>query len=314
LIDIKIGVYLRKPHLFAAKWGFFMFMYRCAVVVCALLVGSPCWADNIIDHSDVAGVSSLPQSTMNVIGQQKWLFTHASVGGNMIEGLNALHTANASFYQLTTAGVTFDSTNLTAATAGATTPGTVYECDRGNPSSDDKFKIFDNSARLSGWHHSAISIAMDKLCFIDQNANVTTYLNSMSTLEFDYPGTIFVYTTMPLMTSSDSDNVQRNEYNAAVRAYCQANDKYLLDIADIETWDPSGNRQTFSLNSQTYDLLYSGYSSDGGHLNAAGENQVALGWYAMAARIAAPAPEPATALLLVPAVWLLSRRVRVIQR
>jgi hypothetical protein len=307
LCHIESGVYLFSLRILAAKWGHIMFSYRLAVLVCALLVGKPCLADNIIDHTDLAGVPSLPQSTMDAIGQQKWLFTHASVGYNMVSGLNTLHATSPSFYQLTVSSVTYDSANLRAGAPGTTTPGTVYECERGNPGASTKFAIFDNSVRLSGWHDSAASIVMDKLCYIDQDANVSTYLNTMSSLESAYPTTVFVYTTMPLMTAGDSDNVLRDTYNANVRAYCLTNNKYLFDIADIEAWDPSDSRQSFSANGQTYDQLYSGYSSDGGHLNAVGESRVATGWYAMAAQIANPVPEPSTALLLVPTALLLLR-------
>jgi lysophospholipase L1-like esterase len=137
---------------------------------------------------------------------------------------------------------------------------------------------------------------------------VQGYLDTMSALEEAYPGTVFVYTTMPLTTDADADNELRNAYNARVRAYCQAGDKFLFDVADIEAWDPSGNRQTYSWNGQSCDLLYAGYAIDNGHLNATGEAALAKGWYAMAARIVEPAPEPGTALLLIPAAWLLRRR------
>ncbi len=40
-------------------------------------------AAQIVDHTAVDGVTSLPRAVMNGIGQQRWLFTHASVGSNM---------------------------------------------------------------------------------------------------------------------------------------------------------------------------------------------------------------------------------------
>jgi lysophospholipase L1-like esterase len=257
----------------------------------------------IVNHEGIAGVATLPQATLDAIGQQKWLFTHASVGGNLIEGMSELHTADSLRYQLIPTSTGYnDAGQRVTNPPSPTIAGRIYESNRGNPGWEAKYTIFDNSVRISGWHDSAVGIVMDKLCYIDQDANAADYLDSMSALEADYPGTVFVYTTMPLTTASDSDNVKRNQYNAAVRQYAQDHDRYLFDIADIEAHDPSGNPQTFQSGGQTYQKLYGSYSSDGGHLNAAGEERVALGWYAMAALIAAGPVTPPDKFLYLPLV------------
>jgi hypothetical protein len=233
---------------------------------------------------------------MNEIGQQKWLFTHASVGANMIDGINALHTSNATFYQLTTSSVGFNSAQQQASAAPAsTTAGTIYECNRGNPGWSAKTTIFDNSVRLAGWHATAVDAVMDKYCYIDQGANATTYLSTMAALETSYPDTAVVYTTMPLTTDEDSNNILRNQFNDAVRTYCLANDKLLFDIADMEAYGPSGNLASFTSGGKTYQKLYSGYTTDGGHLNADGQVRIATGWYATAAEV----PEPVSLVLLI---------------
>ena len=243
----------------------------------------------VVDHDDVDGVVSLPQTTMDAIGQQKWFFSHASVGGNMISGLSDLHATSPTRYQLAVASVGYNSSLQRANNPPTpTAAGTVYECNRGNPGWQSKINIFDSSVRLGGWHETAVNAAMDKFCYIDQTASATAYLNAMTALETAYPSTVFVYTTMPLMTSTDSDNVLRNQYNAAVRSFCVANDKLLFDIADMEAYDPSGTASTFTSGGVTYQRLYSGYSSDGGHLNTAGCRRIAAGWYAVAAVIASP--------------------------
>lgn len=243
----------------------------------------------IIDHQSIASVDSATQGVMDFVGQQRWFFTHASVGGNMIEGMNDLHASNANKYRLTSSWVGFDATGTRAANPPSTTNyGKIYEFGRGNPGWASKYTIFDQSVRLSGWRYNSIDFAMDKLCYIDQDAGDSThnptgyetYLNKMSSLEAAYPSTKIVYTTMPLTTSTGSDNVLRNKYNQEVRSYCINNNKLLFDIADMEAYDPSGNRQTFSFGGQTYDKLFSGYSNDGGHLNASGQEQIAKGWYA----------------------------------
>ncbi len=240
----------------------------------------------VVDHADVDGVTSLPQSTMDAIGRQKWLFTHASVGGNMINGMSDLRTADPNRYQLVPTSVGYNSSELRASDPPIpTAPGRIYDCSRGNPGWATKFTIFDNSVRVSGWHDTAVEVVMDKLCYIDQAADANQYITMMAALEVSYPETVFVYTTMPLTTSEDSSNVLRNVYNAAVRAYCLTHNRLLYDIADMEAYDPNGTQYTFVYGGQTYQKLYSGYTSDGGHLNTDGRQRIARGWYAVAAVI-----------------------------
>ena len=67
---------------------------------------------------------------------------------------------------------------------------------------------------------------------------INTYLNAMAGLETDYPNVTFIYMTGHL----DGTGVDGNLYarNNQIRSYCSANDKYLFDFADIESYDPSG--------------------------------------------------------------------------
>ena len=258
-------------------------------VVCTLLLlglGRAATAQ-IVDHRHVGGVTVLPQSVMNAIGQQRWFFTHASVGANMVQGMNDLNAANSTRYQLVTTWVDYLDTQMRADVPPATpTAGTIYESDRGNPGWADKLTIFDNSVQISGWRAPTVDAVMNKMCFIDQDAGAADYIASMTALQSSYPRTAFVYTTMPLRIEEDLDNVLRNQYNAAVRSHCAGGGWLLFDIADVEAWDPTGVQHTFQDGGQTYQKLYAGYSDDGGHLDATGQQRIAQGWYAMAAVLA----------------------------
>jgi hypothetical protein len=254
----------------------------CAVLVTLLLSALPA-GGGIIGHSEVDGVATLPQTVMDAIGRQKWLFTHASVGGNMIEGMQALSASNANRYRLVV-DVYGDGSQVYPPPA-TTIPGTIYDAPRGNPGWQAKFNMFNDAVRSLGWHDPKIGIAMDKLCYIDQDANPTNYIAMMTALEADFPGTILVYTTMPLESSVNPANILRAGYNNIVRAHCLTNNRVLFDIADIESHDPAGNAITFTNASKVYERMYSGYTTDGGHLNALGEQRVALGWYATAAAL-----------------------------
>jgi hypothetical protein len=255
--------------------------------VVASLIAADCFAV-VIGHQSINDLGSVSQGVMDFVGMQRWLFTHASVGGNMITGLNDLHSLNPTRFKLHTSSVGYNSAQQSANSPSTVQYGTVNECNRGNPGWDSKYTIFDNSVRNAGWHETTVDFAMDKLCYIDEDAGnssnnptgYTTYINKMSSLESAYPGTKFVYMTMPLTTSTGSDNVLRNQYNQVVRDYCINNDRLLFDIADMEAYDLAGNRQTFSYGGKTYEKLYSGYTDDGGHLNTSGQQQITKGWYA----------------------------------
>ena len=242
----------------------------------------------IVDHDDVDVVASLPQCALDAVSAQRWLFTHASVGGNLLEGLDDLHAEEPARFPLLTTWVAYDGGALQCDPPPETIlPGTVYECGRGNPGWEDKLTIFERSVDLAGWESPAIDLAMDKLCYIDQDADAAPYLAALDALAAAHPDTRFVHATMPLTTGADSDNVLRNAYNQAVRAHCAASGELLYDVADMEAHDPDGVEQTFDSGGVPYQKLFAGYTGDGGHLDTElGHRRVARGWYAVAATLA----------------------------
>lgn len=230
-----------------------------------------------IGYTNCLSVSKLSRSQLDKIGELKWYFAHASVGANIMDGIADLHQTDAQTYQLRGAAAG-------ASPPGATQPGTIYEHLRGNPGWKAKFDLF-HSCVSNGWRFPLIDVAMNKLCYIDQQASLTYYINSMTNLEAACPQTVFVYTTMPLMTSEDGDNVLRNLFNTRLREWCRANGRVLFDIADIEAHDPSGALCTFASRGKQWPRLCSSYTRDGGHLNNEGRQLVARGFYALGAAL-----------------------------
>ena len=115
----------------------------------------------------------------------------------------------------------------------------------------------------------------------------------MVALEAAYPNTKLVYWTMPIMTSSDSDNVLRAQFNQNLRNWMATqNNKLLFDIADIEAWSPDGVHQTFTYNGQTYEQMYADYSTDGGHPNEEASDRLATGLYSLFGLATGPASRP----------------------
>ena len=110
------------------------------MLISLVLVSTPLRAE-IIDHDDIDAVASLPQSVMDGIGQQKWFFTHASVGNNMLTGMSTLHSDDPTRYQLVAEAVGQSSSTPDPPPA-TTYEGTIYECNRYNPGWETKIEKF----------------------------------------------------------------------------------------------------------------------------------------------------------------------------
>ena len=262
------------------------------VDVGAVESASVAWAGGLIGHAALAGAANPPAEKLPKIAQLRWFFTHASVGGNMIEGLNALHAEDAvrfplQIFEVAAAGTEGDANYRASAEPAATSAGFVYECMRGNPGWRNKLTCFSNSVATSGWRFPKVNVVMDKFCWIDPEADPAEYCARMSALEDRFPQTLFVYLTMPLTTeTAGTENDQRNDFNRHVRNHCRTAGKWLLDIADIEAWSEGGTEQTYVSGGATNQRMAAAYAEDAGggdfHLNATGRRRAALGWYALA--------------------------------
>jgi hypothetical protein len=232
----------------------------------------------IIDHTNWDWYNSQGNTVISAVAQQKIFFAHASVGANIISGLKALKAADASKYPLALIS--------SAGTPPASTAkGTIYEFSRGNPAWNEKITSFENYLK-NGWHNSVIDIVMNKFCYIDQHAEWKTYTSSMEALEAKYPGTVFVYWTMPYTTAANSDGVLRSQFNQNLRQWIASKTgKVLFDLADIEAWTADGKPQTFTSKGTVHQNLVPAYTSDGGHLNADASKRAANGLYSLLGKI-----------------------------
>ncbi|MBU1695211.1 MAG: hypothetical protein KKC51_14790 [Verrucomicrobia bacterium] len=244
-----------------------------------------------IDHSNFAAATSTAMSVMSKVGQLRWFFTHASVGANIVTGMNDLHGTDTNRYRLTiySVGTAGGGANYRASTNPVSTSnGVIYECDRGNPGWANKLVCFSNSLVTSGWRFPKVNVAMDKFCWIDPDADSTNYCTLISQLEVRYPETLFIYLTMPLSGLSFDQNDERNSFNRYVRSFCAANSKHLFDVADLEAWNQAGVQQTYvsgGVTNQKMSFDYSEDTSSDWHLNATGRRRMALAWYSLAAAL-----------------------------
>jgi hypothetical protein len=230
-----------------------------------------------IGYANCSSTTNYPRSLVERMGQLKWYFAHASVGANMMDGITDLHATEKAFYP-------FHSVSGDRTPPASTQGGVIYEHNRGNPGWKSKFDLFENCVS-NGWHSPKVDFVMNKLCYIDQGASFKYYIQSMTNLEAAFPDTAFVYTTVPLMTSTDGDNFLRNAFNDRVRDWTRQNGRILFDIADIEAHAPDGKECTFSYRGKSCQRLSEQYTKDGGHLNEQGRQLVARGFYALAAAV-----------------------------
>ncbi len=243
-------------------------------------VGASRGAPVVADFAHVQQVATYPTSVVARIRPLRFFFSHASVGGNMVDGLDDLHASDAARYPLQ---VYYSCSDFPPV---PTLNGCVHEYGRGNPGWQEKMDWFADYVD-NGWRFPQVNIAIDKLCYIDQDADVSYYLTTMTNLEARNPETLFAYATMPLTTDSDEDNYRRNLYNDAVRAWVTNRNAVLFDIADIEAHYTNGTHYTFTYSGRTCQRLCPSYTTDGGHLDdgTLGRKQVAKGFYSLAIQL-----------------------------
>lgn len=237
----------------------------------------PAGSTKIIDRTSFDQIERADAAALLKVSKLRIFFAHASVGGNIVQGLQALNQSDASRYLLKIEPASG------AATSSSGAPGTLYELDRGNPGQAAKISQFAESVN-SGWASPNVDVVINKFCYIDPDADFDAYTGSMTQLEKDHPGTVVVYTTIPIC--SDQSNDQREEFNEKLRAWVKLNKKPLLDIADIEAGKADRSARVYSSGGKSVRQMVEGYTSDGGHLNEAGAKRVAEGLYSLLLAVA----------------------------
>jgi hypothetical protein len=210
------------------------------------------------DHTTLA-VESIPQAALDKARALRMSLDHASVGENILGGMEALRASSPGRYSF---------------------PNWTWH-ERGNPGWKEKVDEF---VSWVGQHKGDYDVFMMKLCYIDESASFTYYRDKMLQLEGASSQKRFVWWTMPIMTDGDG---QRDGFNQQVRAYCAAHDKALYDIAAIESHAPNGS----PVHQGGQEAMYAGHSSDGGHLNEAGSNRAARAMWWLMARLAGWDPQ-----------------------
>ncbi len=200
---------------------------------------------------------------------------HASVGGQIVDGLVAL--GGRYTYSGTSARYGDYAAEWFADNSG------VVNYFRGNPSAAEKISGF--SSRFTANLAAQVDAATYKFCFIDAPADGTALFNSViaeyEAISALYPAVRFILWTMPIEVNNPS--AERHTYNQLIRQYAIDNEAWLFDIASIQSY-VDGNQ---SIGVGGVENMWETWADpDGGHLNANGMARVAQCLWALRAEIA----------------------------
>lgn len=219
--------------------------------------------------------STISEEHLARVAEQRWFFAHRSVGGNILAGISDVFSARG--VQPPPVREVAPGTAPVSSAGG----GELVHAQIGrNGAPLEKLRNFD--ALLRAGLGDTIDVALLKFCYEDVTAETDvdalfrSYSGTLAALERDFPKVTFLHSTAPLRTGSGGikgavkvllgrdDNVARERYNALVRQAFGPD--RLFDLAMLEATAPDGERLS---------SLYPGYTSDGGHLNAAGSSLAA---------------------------------------
>jgi hypothetical protein len=181
----------------------------------------------IIDHTSVK-LATIPSDWISAAKEKLHIaYSHTSHGSQLTEGMSGLISFKGASYSWNNGGSNGALDLHDYAISG----------DLGNP---------DRTSWASGTRNYLaanpdVNVIIWSWCGEVSNASeadITTYLTLMNSLEYDFPEVKFVYMTGHLDGSGLTGNLHlRNEQ---IRDFCRNNKKILYDFADIECYNPDG--------------------------------------------------------------------------
>ncbi len=176
-------------------------------------------ADGLIaDHTATSAFVSIPADWADAAAADLRLFYgHTTHGSQLMSGLNKVEDVFPAFDQPAVTEINDDLGHNGDLTWVAPTRAHLNE-----PGNDTNVVIW-------SWCGGASD---------NTDAGIDAYLDAMNQLEIDYPDVVFIYMTGHLDGTGPDGNLYA--MNNRIRDYCAANDKWLFDFADIESYDPNG--------------------------------------------------------------------------
>jgi len=233
-----------------------------------------------------ASVRTVPDGLWQALAGKTIFFGHQSVGYNILDGVRTLMAQDPRI----------DLTIVENADPAAL-DRPVFAHARVGRNSDPASKCRAFAEAVESGIGGRADIAFFKFCYVDIKPGTdiqemfVTYRDTMRRLQAAHPGTLFVHSTVPLTTLETGpkawikallgrpvrgvqDNILRCRFNDLLREAYEGREP-LFDLARAESTAPDGRRATFRRDGATYFQLVPAYTSDGGHLNALGQERVA---------------------------------------
>jgi len=217
-----------------------------------------------------------------VVRKGRFLFSHHSVGVNIIMGIQRLdgETPGGNHIRL----ATLDEADVSE--------GPMLIHFTGGQNGQPKTKIDAFAAAIRNEPHLRPDLAFLKFCFVDFNPRTDVdelfkyYRNTIEALKREHPEIRFAHVTVPLTLRptelkwkifrligkevwDDASNVKRAEFNRRLKETFGSDP--IFDLSLVEATAPDGHLTTFEQGGQSYLSLYPGYTEDGGHLNTLGQ-------------------------------------------
>jgi hypothetical protein len=217
-----------------------------------------------------------------VVRQGRILFSHHSVGANVIMGIQRLDAENPGGGHI----------RVTSLEEAATSKGPMLIHFSGGQNGEPKTKIDSFAATIRGETRLKPDLAFMKFCYVDFNPRTDVddlfgyYRRTLEALKQEHPEIRFAHVTVPVTrwptelkwrifrligkeVWEEAANVKRAEFNRRLKESFGSDP--VFDLAQLEAKAPDGRVTTFEQGGQSYLSLYPGYTEDGGHLNTVGQ-------------------------------------------
>lgn len=253
-------------------------------VTASPLYAGPRTAPIIIDHT-CTDLSKIPDEWIDAAQQYTKLhYGHTSHGGQLTIGMERIEDADASY------GIEIGVGSLPIV------PGVfcMYDEPYIDPDNYWKTEAGMNRTRDILDANTSINVSMFGWCVEISgydSLTIVAYLDSMSTLEAEYPNVTFIYMTGNAQCI-DICGLWRYENNNMIRQYCIDNNKVLFDFGELDAWwhNPSSQEwehSTYEKQGQMVPNQHEQFEGDeGGHTTYESCEQKGRAVWWMMARLA----------------------------
>jgi hypothetical protein len=254
------------------------------LVPVALGAGVACErGDDVAAAGGASSMGAALEQDLKAVQGGRILFTHHSVGVNILAGVDALSRE---------AGVPL---LVLSVEEGAAAAGPAIVHGGGGRNTDPRSKIDHFAALIRSTPSLRPDLAFMKLCYVDFAPDTDVpalfahYHQTLEALKRERPEIRFAHVTTPLFRRptdlrstvkrllgrsvwEDAANARRAEYNALLRERFGADP--VFDLAGVESTGPDGAPCRTEVEGRPVQSLDPRYTDDGGHLNAAGQRAV----------------------------------------